>query len=255
MTILELYNRLEAKLPPVFSEEIDADGAQCVPQPGREVKRVLVSLDPYGAAVDEAIKNGYDLLLTHHPLIYGERVPGTPPDRWFNQLYSHGVAQISFHMRLDNAPGGVNDVLAELVGLRNVTSFGILEAPELGRIGELASPLSPGELADRVKNVLNAEKVIYTDLPDDASIHRVAVVGGAASDFLEAAKSAGADAIVGGEFKHHTYGYAAEMGISIIEAGHFHTEDPVCQVLAEFVRKILPDAEVRVFSQIPTKVI
>ncbi|MCQ2353820.1 MAG: Nif3-like dinuclear metal center hexameric protein [Clostridia bacterium] len=253
MTVLELFGKLEEILPPDFQGETDCDGAQCVPFSGRQVKKVLVALDPYGPAVETAVNEGFDLLLTHHPLIFWDRIPGSPPDVWFNELYSHGVAQFSFHLRLDNARGGVNDVLAELIGLNNVTTYGIGETPSLGRVGNLAYPLTVCELAGRVKDVLGAPSVRYTELPKDRKAERVAVLGGASTDFIEAAKAAGADAIVGGEFKHHAYGYAAGMGIAVVEAGHYYTEDPVCGVLASLVRRFVPDAEVKIIHSVPVK--
>ena len=80
MTIKELYEFLEAKLPPLDIEGIDSDGVHLMTDPGREVKKVLVALDPYEKAVNAAIEGKYDILLTHHPLFWGEPVPDTPPD-------------------------------------------------------------------------------------------------------------------------------------------------------------------------------
>lgn len=255
MTVSEFIKNLEEILPPAFSGEIDTDGAQCVPDPDRTVKKVLVSLDPYGFAVNEAVRGGYDLLLTHHPLFYFGREPETPQDKWGERLEAAGVAQVSFHMRLDNARGGVNDLLAGLLGLRNVKTFGIPECDSLGRIGELPRPVSVADFAATVRDVLGAGKVNYTELPDDRLVAKVAVLGGASSDFVAAAAEAGADAIVGGEFKHHIYGIAGALDIAVIEAGHYFTENPVCAVLADMVRRVCPGAEVTVMSPAPVKVI
>lgn len=248
MTIQELYKFLESILPPLEIEGVDSDGIQTMPDPDREVKKVLVALDPYEKAVKAAITGRYDLLLTHHPLFWGEPIPDTPPERWYNELNEARIASFSFHIRLDRACGGVNDTLAEILGLINVQSFDEPEIPALGRIGELESPMSERELAEHVKNVLNAQSVTYTMLPDCRKIKRVAVLGGSASDAIASAALAGADAIVGGEFKHHAYGYAfvecAGKGIAIIEAGHYHTEAPVCSKLRDLVREAIPSAEI-----------
>lgn len=255
MTVAELIKKLEEILPPAFPEEIDTDGAQCVPDPDRTVKKVLVSLDPYGFATNETINGEYDLLLTHHPLFYFGREPGTPQDKWGEQLESAGVAQVSFHMRLDNATGGVNDRLAELLGLADVKTFGIPECDALGRIGTLPNPVTVADFAAAVRDVLGAGKVNYTELTDEKLVKTVAVLGGASSDFVAAAAEAGADAIVGGEFKHHIYGIARALDIAVVEAGHYFTENPVCEVLAGMVRRACPDAEVTVISPAPVKVI
>ncbi len=248
MTVKELYNYIEAKLPPLDIEGVDSDGIHTMPDPDREVKRVLVALDPYEKAVNEAISGDYDVLVTHHPLFWGEPLPNTPPEYWYNKLIDAGVGSFSFHIRLDKAEGGVNDILARILGLQNVVSFDEPEIPALGRIGDLTEPATEAELAELVKKALGAQMVRYTLLPDGRKIKKVAVLGGAASDAIASAAAAGADAIVGGEFKHHTYGYASVegKGIAIIEAGHYHTEASVCERLQELVTEADPLIEVKI---------
>ena len=86
MKILELYNRLDELLPPLDIEGIDSDAIHTLPDPDREVKKVLIALDPYEKAVGEAVRGGYDVLITHHPLFWGEPLPNTPPENWYNRL-------------------------------------------------------------------------------------------------------------------------------------------------------------------------
>lgn len=248
MTLIELYNYLESILPPLDIEGIDSDGVHTLPNPEREVNKVLIALDPYEKAVNAAIDGGYDLLLTHHPLFWGEPIPNTPPERWYNKLLEAKVASFSFHIRLDKAPGGVNDILARLLELEDVVTFDDPEIPAIGRIGTLKYEMTERELAELIKNKLNSQSITYTCLPDGRKIKKVAVLGGSASDAISTAADAGADAIVGGEFKHHTYGYAAVegagRGIALIEAGHYHTEAPVCERLRELVLEAIPTAQV-----------
>lgn len=248
MTLIELYNHLESILSPLDIEGIDSDGIHVLPNPDREVKKVLIALDPYEKAVNAAIAGGYDLLLTHHPLFWGEPIPNTPPERWYNKLLKAQIASFSFHIRLDKAIGGVNDILAHLLELEDIEPFDDPEIPAIGRIGRLKVEMTERELAEFVKSKLGAMSVTYTVLPDDRKIRKVAVLGGSASDAIATAAEAGADAIVGGEFKHHTYGYAAVegagLGIALIEAGHYHTEAPVCEKLRELVLEAVPDVQV-----------
>ena len=252
MTLIELYNYLESILPPLDIEGIDSDGIHVLPNSNREVKKVLIALDPYEKAVNAAIDCGYDLLLTHHPLFWGEPVPNTPPERWYNKLLEAQVASFSFHIRLDKAAGGVNDVLARLLELEEIEPFDDPEIPAIGRIGTLKVEMTERELAEFVKFKLDAQSVTYTLLPDGRKIKRVAVLGGSASDAIAPAAEAGADAIVGGEFKHHTYGYSAVegagRGIALIEAGHYHTEAPVCERLRELVLEAIPAAQVDILA-------
>ena len=252
MTVIELYRALEAEIPVRFPPETDCDGAQIVPDADREVRRILVSLDPYEYAVRLALRGGYDVLLTHHPLFYFDRVPGSQPDKWGAELERAGVAQFSFHMRLDEREGGVNDLLAARLGLVRVTRFGIDEAPEIGRVGDLPEPLTAAALAARVKAALDAPRVEYTPRTDGEMITRVAVLGGSSSDFLDAAAAAGAQALVGGEFKHHAFGCARGMNLTLVGAGHFCTETPVCAFLADTARRLCPDAVTDLCSVNPT---
>ena len=254
MTVKQLYEYIENILPPRYSEEIDTDGAQAMPHPEREVGRVLVALDPYRAAVERAINGGFDVLLTHHPLIYGEAVEGTPPAKWLGELNSAGVAAFSFHLRLDTAKGGVNDILGDLLGLRNAVAFGDEEVTDLGRIGTLDGEVSLFELAERTSQALKTKSVKYSNCPDKR-VRRVAVAGGATTDFIAPAAALGADAIVGGEFKHHAWGYAEGLGIALVEAGHYHTENPVCRRLAEIVRSADADITVDVLDYSPFSII
>lgn len=248
MTVKDLFDYLNRKIPPLDIEGIDSDGIHSMPAPEREVKKVLVALDPYETAVNKAVEGGYDVLITHHPLFWGEPIPNTPPERWYNKLLAAEVASFSFHIRLDKAEGGVNDILAELLELTNVKPFDDPEIPGIGRIGDLTHELTEAELAQYVKSKLGADSVTYTLLPDGRKIRKIAVLGGSASDAISSAAEAGADAIVGGEFKHHTYGYASVeadgSGIALIEAGHYHTENPVCSRLGELVLEAIPDAQV-----------
>lgn len=248
MTLIDLYNALESILPPLDIEGIDCDGIHLLPDPDRAVKKVLLALDPYEKAVSAAIEGGYDLLLTHHPLFWGEPTPDTPPERWYNKLLGAKIAVFSFHIRLDKAKGGVNDILAHLLELDSIEPLDDPEIPAIGRIGDLKEDMSEAELAEFVKAKLNAPGITYTKLPDGRKIKRVAVLGGSASDAIASAAAAGADAIVGGEFKHHTYGYATVeglgRGIALIEAGHYHTEAPVCERLRELVLEAVPEAQV-----------
>ncbi len=234
MTAEELYGRLERELPAVFAYEDDPDGIGCMPDPRREIRKILVALDPYLPAIEKAKGGGYDLLLTHHPLVYGESDLCDPTVIWRSELAEAGIASFAFHMRLDAAHGGVNDVLAQKLALQNVRPFG---ESRIGRIGELGEPVPVRELALFVSRVLNASRVRYADHTHDGCVRTVAVVGGAGSSLLWEAAQAGVDVLVTGEVKHHIFGVAAGAGISPVEAGHYATEAPVCERLAEIAHQ------------------
>ncbi len=144
------------------------------------------------------------------------------------KLIRNNIAVMSFHTRLDAAPGGVNDILSALIGLKSLVPFG---EKDLGRIGELDEPMSAEMLAVTVKSTLGAPFVEYADA--GRLIKRVAVVGGAGSSEVYDALAAGADAFVSGEIKHNYMTDAPDIGMTMIAAGHFYTENPVCARLFE----------------------
>lgn len=236
MTVAQLYEILEKSAPRALSAEWDNDGFACLPDPAREVKRVLVALDATESTVDLATKDGFDLLLTHHPLLFRgvkELTPNKCVPRKLLKLAMGGVAALSFHTRLDAAEGGVNDVLAALLGLKDVKSFSPEGEPPCGRIGKLADPVDVAAFSRTVCGILGAPAV---NVIGEGSIQTVAVLGGEGGDFVDAARAAGADLFLAGRIGYHRMLDAAEDGLAVMEAGHFYTERPVLSHLAALVK-------------------
>lgn len=238
MKVCELYDFLENRIPKSLSCEWDNDGLMCCPDREKEVRRVLVALDVTSATVEYAVENGYDVIISHHPLIYkGLRSVddlGYVSSKLISLIES-GISVMSFHTRLDAVSGGVNDRLCELLDIRDAEPL-YEEGIPLGRVGTLESTVSSQELALKVKNALGSPFVLLSGSKED--ITRVAVVGGSGKDMVEAARAAGADALVSGRLDYHPMTDAFdfnERNITLIEAGHFYTENPVCEVLRRFV--------------------
>ncbi len=253
MTISRLYAFLNEKIPPSLSCDWDNDGLMCASDMGREVRRVLVALDITGAAVEEAIRGGYDAIVSHHPLIFSPLRALTPDDhvaKKIMRLIREGIAAMSFHTRLDAVEGGVNDRLAALLGLEGVIPFGNGGAA-IGRIGELPAAVTLADFAACVKSALGGASVIASDagLP----VRRVALLGGSGSDEVAAARAAGADTYLTGELKHNYLTDAPDFGINLVAAGHFHTENPVCEVLRELLLSADPALTVTLFHSDPTQ--
>lgn len=237
MTVTEFYRALSEQIPPSLSCEWDNDGLMCAPEPDRPVRRVLVTLDITDAAIEAAVATNADAILSHHPLIFrGIRhlEPSDAVPKRCIALCRAGIAALSFHTRLDAVEGGVNDALAGALGL---TDFRVLgEHTPLGRIGTLPQPLTGPQLAQLVAERLGTPGVLLSDAGN--LIRRVAVVGGEGGDFVSAVKQAGADAYVSGRLGYHTMVDAPENALTLIEAGHFFTEHPVCTVLCRMVENI-----------------
>ena len=241
MTVEELYAVLERRLPRALSAEWDNDGLACLPAAHREVRRVLVSLDATEAAVERALTGGFDLLLTHHPLLFcgvKELTPAATVPRKLLALANGGVAAMSFHTRLDAAKGGVNDRLAALLGLFDVRPFAPEGEVPCGRIGQLQDSVSAKDFADTVCRLLDIPAVTLAG--GDKQIKTVAVVGGEGGDFVNAARAEGADLFLAGRIGYHKMLDAAEEGLALIEAGHYATEFPICETLAALVAEADP---------------
>lgn len=248
MKIHELYKFFNEKIPTSLSCDWDNDGLMCCGDPEREVRRVLVALDITAAVVAEAIAGKYDLVLSHHPLIFRPLravEPNDPVAKKVLKLLQAGITAMSFHTRLDAVVGGVNDTLADALGLVDVVPFGN-GGETIGRIGTLKEAMPVEEFAKRVKSVTGAPWVQLSDAGIKAC--RVAVLGGGGSGDVDAARAAGADTYLTGELKHNQLTDAPEWGINLIAAGHFYTEDLICSRLCELALEADPTLEVRVVN-------
>lgn len=252
MTQEVFYRLLEKRIPAALSAAWDNDGAACLPAPQREVARVLVALDATDAAVDRAIEGGFDVLLTHHPLLFRGVKSLNPYDvvpAKLLRLAKADVAALSYHTRLDAAEGGVNDVLCALLGVEDAVPFGPEGEVPCGRVGHLGEPVDAADLAATVCRLLGADAV---RLAGEGQVQKIAVLGGEGGDFVDAARAAGADAFLSGHIGYHRMLDAAEAGLVTLEAGHYETEYPVLARLAEIVRELAPDVTVEIMQ---TKVI
>lgn len=230
ITVRQLYEHLDSRIPLSLRCEWDNDGLMCCPDSERQVEKILLALDVTDSTVDAAICGGYDLILTHHPLIFSpikSLSDQTPSGRRLIRLLQSGISVLSFHTRLDAVKGGVNDVLAERLGLFDVRPFG-LPGEEIGRIGTV-SPIPFSEFAERVKTALGVP--VLEVVHSGRTVERIALVGGAGKDYLPAAIESGADTYLTGEMGHHSDLDAADAGINLILAGHYYTEFPVLERL------------------------
>ena len=253
MTVAEIYRELDKRIPRELSCDWDNDGLMCCPEAGREVKRALVALDVTGEVADTAIDGNYDIIVSHHPFIF-KGLKNICDENYISgkaiRLICKGISVTSFHTRLDALDGGVNDVLAGRLGLSEVEAFG---EEGIGRIGVIREAVSACELAETVKKALGAQGVLVSDagLP----CRRVAVLGGEGGDDIFAAMAAGADTFVSGRLGYHSMVDAPDMGINLIEAGHFYTEDPVCSALRELLLCIDGSIECDIFHSSKIKLI
>lgn len=243
----ELYSFLDQAFPKSHSCHWDNDGAMCMSDPEREVKRVLVALDITLGAVDYAVSEGFDVIVSHHPLIFTpmRSINGCDvKSRVITKLMRNAISAFSFHTRLDAVNGGVNDKLCEVLGVQNTEPFTVGNE-SLARVGTI-SPISGRELAQLVKEKLSADGVSYTC--GDKVVSKVVVVGGAGKDFIDAALDSFSDALITGEVSYNAAIDAADSGLCVISAGHFFTENPVLSVLEEQIKSFDPMIKVESYN-------
>ena len=251
MTVKELYQILSDRIPASLSCAWDNDGLMCCPDLSAPVKRILLTLDVCEAAVDYAISEGCDLIISHHPMIFRPLTSVTEENftsRKVIECLKNGISVFSFHTRLDIVEGGVNDRLAELLGLTTVEPFGDEETPTLGRIGAV-QPTTMAEFSALVKERLEVPALQSVEFSKE--IRRVAVVGGDGKSFIKPAMRAGADLYLTGSLSYNSMVDAADLGMQIIEAGHFFTENPVLDVLRQMVADACADTEILTFHSNP----
>lgn len=246
MNVKTLHDELTKRWPKTLSAAWDNDGIMVSADVNAEVKRVLVALDASYATIRYAVENGFDTVITHHPMIFkGAKnvTPSTLIGRRIVDALTNGVSVLSFHTRLDAAEGGVNDKLCRALGFTACETFGDDEMPTLGRIAEIPG-VTAGELAELVKTKLGCDAVrVSGDL--SKTVTRVALCGGDGKEFVYPALAAGCQAYITGDAGYNMAEDAAEDGLVTIEVGHYHSEAPVCRVIAEAVRELTGiDAEI-----------
>ena len=238
----EIFDCLDALAAPGLAMDWDNSGLQ-IGSRKKPVQTILVALDPFEDVCREAIAIGADLVVTHHPLFFPSAnaiTDETGVGRAAALLIQNGIALYSCHTNLDIAKGGVNDVLAQRLGLREVQVVGAEQLLRLGRIPEQTLD----EFLKTVRENLDCPGLRYVDGGKRCS--RVAVGGGACGDELLEAARGGCDTFVTSDVKYNTFWDAWDMGINLIDAGHFYTENPVCTVLAGTLERAFPELSVRI---------
>ncbi len=242
-TIYQFLEILHHITPEHLAEDWDNVGL-LVGDPQQSVHRVLVALDPTRPLIDMAIQGRYDLVLTHHPIIFRPLKTlrtDTPTGRFVAEAARHNVSVIACHTNLDSVPGGVSDHLARLLGLEAfhplvTSSRGCPETCGLGRIGAYPRSLSPEEFLARIHQVLQPPWLLEAG-PRPAKVTMVAVCGGSCSDLAETARQQGADVFLTAEVKHAVARWAEDAGLWLVDGGHFATENPVIRLFCDRLRQ------------------
>lgn len=248
-TVNDILKYIHTLAPTEMKEHWDHVGLNCG-HLDQEVKTVLVALDPFSAVCQEALAENVDLLVTHHALIW---TPGfvTDGNEWGRNtllLIENNIACINAHTNLDCAPGGVNDILAVKLGLSEIQVIdprGVdVQGRPWGLLRQGVVTEQPLEVFLRtVKESLGCEGLRYVS--GGRPVQRVAVGGGACAGEMAAALRAGCDTFVTSDVRYNQFWDAQSLGLNLIDAGHFHTENPVVAYLAEKLQAAFPEIVVK----------
>ena len=249
-TVKDILHFLETIAPEYMKEQWDKVGLNCG-HPDAPVQKILLALDPFDQVCKEAKDFGADLLITHHALIWepGFVTDETATGRRTLFLIENGIAHCNAHTNLDCAPGGVNDVLANTLGLSQIEVMDPKDTDHQGRPYGLlrCGYVEETALADflsHVKDQLGTPTLRFVN--GGKPVRKVAVGGGACADFLYGAAAAGCDTFVTSDVKYNQFWDAKELGLNLIDAGHFYTENPVISHLHAAISLAFPEIEVKV---------
>ena len=259
LTVKDLLKTLDKIASFGLAEEWDNVGLM-VGDPNQQIQGILVALDPTEEILAEAKESGADCIITHHPLIFHPIkavYTDQPLGRFLRSALENEISVIGCHTNLDQADGGVNDALASRLGLvesRPLVPAAMEQGPGdsaaasaagFGRVGRLAQSLTREKFIERLCAFFNLPVLrVAGRLP--AEIATVAVCGGSGSELAETAYACGAQVYVTGEVKHSTARWAEAAGFCIVDAGHFATENPVVESLANVLHGILAEQDINI---------
>lgn len=239
MTVLDINNFINNIAPFQLSESWDNCGI-LIGDVEKQVEKCCFCLDITEDIVNEVIKNKVDLIVTHHPLIFSG-LKNILSDNLAYKLIQNDIAVISAHTNLDKALNGINDVLIKKINLKPLVIDDINLENSFIRVGKLEKELSPLEFAELVKQNLNCGCVRLIE--GENKIEKVAVVSGSGGDFLNDVINLDVDAFVTGDVKHNILIDALNNGITLIDAGHFETENIIFEDLIKVFKNNFKDID------------
>jgi len=240
--IPDIFALLNEIAPFDLSEDWDNSGLQ-VGSMNREVKKVMIGLDVSSSLLNVAANENFDLIITHHPLIFHPERPidfDRMPGKAIEIAAKKGISIVSLHTNIDKARGGLNDYFASAIGLENATPFLIdpsghglnHEETGIGRIGCLDTKLALKTLALQIKEKLSLPYLRVTgDI--DMIVETVAVCTGSGGSLIEEFLNSGAEVFISGDIKYHDARRVEECSKGIIDVGHFGSEWMVIDLLFE----------------------
>ena len=244
MKIREVLNALERFAPLPLQESWDNAGLQ-IGLTETEVSGALLCLDVTEAVIDEALRRGCNLVVSHHPLLFRglkQVADANDVQRTVRRAIKNDVCVISMHTNMDNARGGVNFKIAERMGLTSVRFFAARQVDGVecgsGVVGELPEPMAARDFVEHVKRQFGVSCAQCNELLE-RPVRRVAICGGAGDFLLDDAVRQQADAFVTGEMHYHQY-FGHEQEIQICVIGHYQSEQYTTEVFRDIIAGACP---------------
>lgn len=234
---------LEKIAPSRLAESWDNPGLQ-VGSYVQEIRKIYIALDPTLDALRSAHKREAQLLLTHHPLVFGPLNHldiHSYPGNVVAEAIKREISVVTLHTNLDVAMGGINDILADLLDLQQVEILKETDGTEgvgLGRIGDLPGESTLQGVVKRVKRILGNDNLKVVGR-EDSRIGRLAVVGGSGGSLVSLAFEKGADLLLTGDTGYHHALEAKALGMALIDGGHFHTEKTAFGIFGERLKALV----------------
>lgn len=262
-TLGQLMLAVEELWPESLAEEWDEVGL-VAGHPSAEISRVMFAVDPTLEVIDEAIGWGAELLITHHPLLLKgvtSVAANTPKGKAVHRLIESGTALLTVHTNGDSAVGGVSDVLADALGLENVSPLtpaaNGLPEEGIGRVGDLAEGMTLGDFAARVFGILpSVAGGVRVSGDKDGLVRRIAVCGGAGDSLFDEVRASNADLFVTADLRHHPASEAREAAVNgrpyLIDVSHFASEWLWLPAAADALGNVLADQGLDVEIRVST---
>ena len=239
MKVKDIVAMLEAEVPLAWQESYDNAGL-AVGSPEAEVEKVLLALDITEEVVDEAISEGAQMVVSHHPIIFRpikRLADENRQQRTIAKAIRHGVALYAAHTNLDSAPAkGISHHLAGLLGVQvdGVLEPGVDEGIGIGVVGNLSQAVPTEEFLGHIKDVLGVEALRHSTVRVE-SVQRVAICSGSGGSLVEVAEKSGADVYISADFKYHDFVDADRM--VLVDVGHFESEICAIEILFDILSK------------------
>lgn len=241
-----IINEMELLAPTYLKEDFDNVGLM-VGDKNKEVKKVLLALDCTLKVIEEAKKENVELIITHHPLIFkrpSSITTDTLQGKKIIELIKNDISLYSSHTNLDSVENGLNDTIVSILGFDNSK---ILEKNKrddkagLGRIVSLKESIQLEDLISKIKKSLNINNLRVVKGKD--KVNKIAIINGSGQDFIGKAVALGADCIITGDTTYHFASDYKEMEISILDVGHFASEQITFFNVMENLKQKFKDVE------------